>query len=169
MPHVPESWYLVTTVVMAVATIMQAAALCALAAVALKARKELVQMKSRMEREVMPFVKDTKALMEEAAPKLKLVTDHLLDITSTTRLQVRHVNETVNDVVDRTHAQAKRVDQIVTGTLDGVAKAADSVQYAVGLSARQIVAVISGLRVGYDVLRRKRRDTHVAEDGETFI
>src|SRR5579875_1375692 len=98
MPHVPESWYLVTTVVMAVATIMQAAALCALAAVALKARKELVQMKSRMEREVMPFVKDTKALMEEAAPKLKLVTDHLLDITSTTRLQVRHVNETVNDV-----------------------------------------------------------------------
>jgi methyl-accepting chemotaxis protein len=169
MSHAPHSWYLITTVVMAVATIMQAAALCALAAVALKARKELMQMKSRMDREVMPFVNNTKAMIEEAAPKLKLVTDHLLDITSTTRLQVRHVNETVNDVVDRTHEQAKRVDQIVTGTLDSVAKATDSVQRAVGLSARQIVAVLTGIRVGYDVLRRRRRMSHSADDGENFI
>ncbi|ACO32338.1 MULTISPECIES: hypothetical protein [Acidobacterium] len=169
MPHAPHSWYLITTIVMVVATLMQAAAMCALAAVALKARKELLQMKNRMDREVMPFVNQTKAVIEEATPKLKLVTDHLLDITSTTRLQVRHVNETVNDVVDRTHAQAKRVDQIATATLDSVSKAADSVQQAVGLSARQIVAVVSGIRVGYDVLRRRRRMSHSADDGENFI
>ncbi len=169
MSDAPHSWYLITTIVMVVATLMQAAAMCALAAVALKARKELTQMKNRMDRDVMPFVQNTKALIEEATPKLKLATDHLLDITSTTRLQVRHVNDTVNDVVDRTHAQAKRVDQMVTTTLDSVAKATDSVQHAVGLSARQIVAVLSGLRVGYDVLRGRRRSTHVADDGETFI
>lgn len=157
MSDAPHSWYLITTVVLTLATLMQAAALCVLAGIALKARKEAMQMKSRMEREIMPFVNDTKAMIEEAAPKLKLVTDHLLDITSTTRLQVRHVNETVNDVVDRTHAQAKRVDQIVTGTLDGVQRATDTVQQAVGLSARQIAGVISGIRVGFEVLRGRRR------------
>jgi hypothetical protein len=169
MANIPETWFLVFAGATAVAVVLQLCLLIALAAFALQTRKQMQGLAKRVERDLLPIASSVRSLVEDTSPKVKLATDQLLEIVQTLRLQVLHVNQTLDQVVDKAQHQANRVDEIVTGVLDGVGHAAETLQRVVAVPARQFNGILSGLRVGFDVFRRKERETHSAADGENFI
>jgi hypothetical protein len=75
----------------------------------------------------------------------------------------------LNDVLQRAAVQVDRVDEMVTGTLGSVAHATAMLQKAVSGPARQVGALLSGLRAGFDVLRKKDNGVHAAADGDPFV
>lgn len=164
MTKVPEIWFLIFAAATALAVLIQTALIAGMAFALFETRKQLLAFTKRIERDVMPVVGTVRGVVDDAAPKVKQSVEHLQEIVQTLKLQVNHVNKTVGHVVDKTQAQADRVDGIFTGVLNGVAHATDTVQNVVAAGGRQVAGVVSGLRVGFDVLRRKERETYARND-----
>lgn len=164
MHQTPEMWFFICVIIVAASALMQAIMMTVIAVVAIKTRSRVHALTERIDNDVMPAVKVARDLLEETSPKIKLATDQVLDISRTVRLQVEHVNDALNDIVDKTHAHASRVDEGLTMVLNGIGKAGGGVQRATGETSRKVGAVMTGIRVGMEVLRAKRR-TRKSSDG----
>lgn len=148
---------LICVVVVAISAAMQAI-MTTIAAFGLLGMKKRVQaLTDRVEEEVMPAVKAARGIVEEASPKLKLASDEVLEITRAVRLQVDHVNATLTDIVDKTHKQANRVDDAMTLVMGGLGRAGGKVHRTKDQTSRKVNAVLTGLRVGAEVFRARRK------------
>lgn len=148
---------LICVVVVAVSALMQAIAMVVAATGMLRMKKRVQALTDRVEEDVLPAVKTVRDILEDAAPKLKEATDEMLEVSHAVRQQVDHVNEALTDIVDRTHTQANRVDETLTVVLGGISRAGGIVQQATGGTSRKVGAVMTGLRVGMEVLRARRK------------
>lgn len=151
---------LICVVVVAASALMQAIMMTLIAVGSMRTRKRIHLLTERVEEDVLPVVKKMRDLLEDTTPKLKQVTDEMLQVSHAVRQQVDHVNAALTDIVDRTHTQASRVDEALSMVLGGIGRASGLVQNATGGTSRKVGAVMTGLRVGMDVLkaRRKARD-----------
>ena len=169
MTKVPEIWFLIFAAATALAVIIQTAIIAGVAFALFETRKQLMAFTKRIETEVMPVVSTVKGIVDDAAPKVKSSVNHLVEMVETLRGQVDNINKTVNNVVGKTQVQANRIDEVFTGVLNGVAHATETLQHAASIPGRQLAGIFSGLRVGFDVLRRKERNSHARADGENFV
>lgn len=148
---------LICVVVVAISALMQAIMTTVIAIGAVRARKRLHSLADRVEADMLPAVKAARGIVEEASPKLKLASDEVLEISRSVRLQVDHVNETLTDIVDKTHKQANRVDDAMTLVLGGLGRAGGKVHRTKDQTSRKLNAVMTGLRVGAEVFRARRK------------
>lgn len=157
MHQTPEMWFFICVIIVAVSALMQAIMVTVIAVVAIKTRNRVHALTERIDDDVMPTVKIVRSLLEETTPKIKLATDHVLDISRTVHLQVEHVSDALNDIVDKTQTHANRVDEALTMVLNGIGKAGGGVQRATDQTSRKMGAVMTGIRVGMEVLRSRRK------------
>lgn len=157
MGQPPELWFFICAAIVAASALMQAIFMMVIAIGAMKTRKRIDALTERIENDVMPAVQSVRGLVEDATPKLKQATDHVLEISRTAREQVDHVSETLSDIVDKTHTQANRVDECLTTTLDVVGRATGSVHRATGGTSRKMNAILTGIRVGVAVLGSRKK------------
>ncbi len=171
MHHDVPVWvYIVFTAVTAVGVMMQALVLLGMLFALKGALGRLNEISKKAEEHVLPTLEITRRLMEEVSPKLKVATQNVLEVSQTLRVESKQVAGTVDDLLKKTSGQIERVDEILTATLNSVAHATATVQRAVVAPARQVGAVLNGLRAGFDVLRNhKERETHAAADGDHFV
>jgi methyl-accepting chemotaxis protein len=118
---------------------------------------------------LIPALGATRQLVEDVSPKLKVAAQNVLEASHTLRTQSAHVTATVDDLLQKAEGQIDRVDEMVTATLNTVAHATATMQRAVVSPVRQVGAVLTGLRAGFDVLRNKEPEAHAAEDGDHFV
>lgn len=144
-------------VVVALSALMQAIMMTMLAVGSMRTRKRLQALANRVEEDVLPTMKTVRGILEEASPKLKLASDEVLEISRAVRLQVDHVNETLTDIVDKTHKQATRVDDAMTLVMGGLGRAGGKVHRTKDQTSRKMNAVMTGLRVGAEVFRARRK------------
>lgn len=151
---------LICVVVVAVSALMQAIAMIVAATGMLRMKRRVQALTDRVEEDVLPAVKTVRDILDDASPKLKEVTDEMLEVSHAVRQQVDHVNTALTDIVDRTHSQAHRVDETMSLVLGGINRAGGIMQVATGGTSRKVGAVMTGLRVGMKVFkaRRKARD-----------
>jgi methyl-accepting chemotaxis protein len=164
------SWvFILFTALVAVAMLVQAGVLLGML-IAMKASlKRMESFATLADTYAIPALSAAKDLLDAVSPKLKVAADNVAAASETLRTQSQHVNETLDGVLKKTEAQAERVDELITGTLNAVADATAAVQRAVSTPARQVQAVLNGLRVGMDVLRGRNREAHAAADGDHFV
>lgn len=148
---------LICVVVVAISALMQAIMTTVAALGLLGMKKRIQALTERVEEDVLPAVKTARGIVDEASPKLKLATDEVLEISRAVRLQVDHVNATLTDIVDKTHKQANRVDECITLVMSGLGRASGKVQRATGGTSRKLNAVVTGIRVGTEVFRARRK------------
>lgn len=149
MSHDPSIWYFLTMIVVALAAVIQAVALCFVAFGIFKMRKRMQSLAEKIELQVMPTVAQVRSLVEETSPKLRQVTEHLLETSKIVRNQAQRINDTVGGVVDRTQAQIDRVDHMTSSVVDGLARVSHALEGALGFSSKQIFGISSGLRAGF--------------------
>ncbi len=165
MSGAPGWVYILFTAVTALGVLLQALVLLGMF-VALKGALTRLNEVSRLAQEhAIPTLASVRHLVEEVAPKLKSAADNVVEASQRLKTESAHVNETVDDLLKKAEDQARRVDEMVTATLNTIAHATAAMQRVVSVPARQVGAVLSGLRAGFDVLRGKEREPHVTGGG----
>ena len=179
----PAIFQMIFTVATAVGVVMQAFVLLGMLFALRGVLKQVNEISRKAEEHVVPVLESTRDLLKDVSPKLKVATANLVEISQTAKevsLNAKEVSNTVkaesaqlatalNDVLERSAVQVDRIDEMVTGTLSSVAHATASLQKAVSGPVRQVGALLSGLRAGFDVLRKKEQEVHASADGDHFV
>jgi methyl-accepting chemotaxis protein len=173
---IPAIFQIIFTVATAFGVLMQAFVLLLMFFALKGALTRMNEVSRRAEEHVLPALETTKDLLKEISPKVKVATQNLLevsqtakDVSNTVKAESTQMAVALNDILERTAVQVDRIDEMVTGTLSTVAHATGVLQKAVSGPARQVGALLSGLRAGLDVLRKKDNGVHAAADGDHFV
>jgi methyl-accepting chemotaxis protein len=176
MHQIPQWIYIAFTAVTAAGVLLQAFVLLGMLLALKGALGRLNEVSKTAEDHVIPALASARRLIEELSPQVKVAvanvvvaSQNVAAVSKTVRDQTEQVSETVDELRQKTEIQAERVDEIVTGTLNSIAHATAMLQRAVTGPARQVGAVLNGLRAGFDVLRSREREAHAAADGDHFV
>lgn len=136
----------------AAALIAQAIALGVVAAGALKASKRALDIVDEMRTKVIPMVESTHEMLQDARPKVKIITENLVETSHVVRSKAAEFDVTASDVNARTRAQVARVDGMVTSVLNTTNEITDNLQKAIKVSGRELNGLVNGFKAGLDVL-----------------
>jgi methyl-accepting chemotaxis protein len=169
MQHDIPAWvYIVFTAVTAAGVVMQALVLLGMLIAVKAALTRLDEVTKQAQEHALPALATARHLLDEVSPKLKVATQNILDVTHTLKTESTHVSGAVDELLKKAEGQVDRVNEMVTGTLNSITYATSTVQRAVTTPMRQVGAVLSGLRAGFEVLRSKDRNSAGA-DGDHFV
>ncbi|MGA8531817.1 MAG: hypothetical protein WB622_19000 [Acidobacteriaceae bacterium] len=170
MQHDIPAWvYIVFTAVTAGGVVMQALVLLGMLIAVKAALARVDEVTKQAQEHALPALATARQLLEEVSPKLKVAAQNVLEVSHTLKHESTHVSSAVDELMKKAEVQVDRVNEMVTGTLDSIAYATSTVQRAVVSPMRQVGAVLSGLRAGFDVLRSKDRNSHAGADGDHFV
>lgn len=170
MQHDGPSWVLILfTALTAAAFLMQAVALLLMATAAKAAIARMNEVTKQVQEHALPALATARHLLDEVSPKLKVAAQNVLEVSHTLKHESTHVSGAVDQLLRKAEGQVDRVDEMVTGTLNSIAYATSTVQRAVTTPMRQVGAVLSGLRAGFDVLRSRDHNARAGADGDHFV
>jgi methyl-accepting chemotaxis protein len=136
----------------AVALMVQAIALIVMAIGAGKARKRGLEIAEELRVKLMPIIQTTHEMVHQAAPKVKVITENLVETSHVVRSKAQEFDVTATDLNDKTRKQAARVNDIVTSALDTVTEIGETIQRGVKVPLREVSGIINGFKAGMDVL-----------------
>jgi hypothetical protein len=136
----------------AVALGAQAVALILMAVGAAKARKRVVEIAEEVRAKAMPLIESSHEMLHDVRPKVKVITDNLVETSHIVRSKAQEFDVTAGDVNSRTRAQVARVDGMVTSVLNTTSEITDSLQKAMKVPVREFNGLVNGLKAGIDVL-----------------
>ena len=146
---------LIFLVVMAIAVIGMSIVLIALALKAVKAFKEVTATVDEFKGKVMPLLDEATALsrsgrelLEDTAPKVKIITDNLartsvtlMETSQIAKTTVARVDTTVTDANLRAQKQVARVDDMVTAALTTTEEVVQTIVHGIRVPAQKIAEV----------------------------
>ena len=136
---------------------------------AMKTIKELGETAKEVKEKVMPLLdevmvisKTSRELLQDAAPKVKVISanlmtasDTLVETSKSARAVVAQFDTTLTDVNLRTQRQVARVDGMVTAALTTTAEVAEAIGNGIRGPAQKIGAMLSQARFAVDGLLAK--------------
>jgi len=136
----------------AIAMVVQAIAVIVLAIGAAKASKRALQIADELHTKVMPILDTTHNVIHDSAPKVKIITENLVETSHVVRSKAQEFDVTASDLNMKTRAQAARVDGMVTAVLNTTADISETLQRAVKVPVREFAGLVNGFKAGLDVL-----------------
>jgi hypothetical protein len=136
----------------AIAMTAQAIALIVMAIGAAKARKRALEIAEEVREKVMPVITGAHEIIRDTGPKVKIITENLVETSHMVRSKAAEFDATATDLNMKTRAQAARVDGMVTSALNTTAEVSDTLQRAIKVPIREIAGLVNGLKAGLDVL-----------------
>jgi hypothetical protein len=136
----------------AIAMTAQAVALIVMAIGASKARRRGLEIVEELRSHVMPVIHETHALIRDTSPKMKVITENLVETSHTVRRKAMEFDATASDMNARTRAQMARVDEMVTSVLNTTSEIGDTIQRGIKIPVREMSGLMNGLKAGLDVL-----------------
>ena len=146
--------------VIGAAVLLQAIALIVMAAGAAKARREMVRIAEDFQAKTDPVLDLTRAILQDAAPKVRIIGDNLTTASYVLREQAERVESTVGGLMARVDHQVARTDRMITNTMDAVESVVDTLHQAMLVPTRQIVAIVNGVRAMVSRFVGSRTHTH---------
>jgi hypothetical protein len=145
-------WLMIFVGMVAVAMVVQAIVVIVLAVIAWKASKRALQIADELHTKVMPILDTTHNVIHDSAPKVKIITENLVETSHVVRSKAAEFDVTASDLNMKTRAQAARVDGMVTSVLNTTADISETLQRAVKVPVREIAGLVNGFKAGLDVL-----------------
>ena len=112
-------------------------------------------------------------LVNEFTPKVRSITDDVVEISHTVRAQVTDIDSTLSHVTASARSQADRVNGMVSSTLNTTSNVAQSLENGIRAPFREVSGLLAGFKAGLDVLsgrtptpakgRVKRAEGHIAD------
>jgi hypothetical protein len=138
------------------AVVLQAGLLAAMYLAIRKTSSRLEALADEVKNKALPALETSQAVLTELRPKLQLISDNLMEVSSTALSQVRRIDVAVNDVVDRARLQVIRADEMVTRTLDRVEATSEIVTKTVVSPVKHVSGMIQGITAGVEFLFNNR-------------
>src|SRR5579863_4439291 len=159
----------------AVAIVVQMAILVAMFVQLKMSMKEFTRIANDLQGRVDPILLRVNRILEDSEERISSVMGDTAEITRIARGQAQKVDRVVTEALERLRIQVIRADQILTGALEVVDEAGSKFRNTLWGPIRQASAVMKGIKVGLDMLRRQQnnkpeRDADsVSQDEELFI
>jgi hypothetical protein len=169
MDKATQTLLVVFIAVAAVSILMQAGFSMATFLAARKAQKKIMGLADDVRLHALPAIIASRDVIQDITPKLRTITENLTAISTTVRAKTDKVGGLVGDVTDRAQAQATRVDGMVRGTLDHLTSAVQALEHGVAVPVRQVNGILSGLRAGVEVLRKKDFTNERESEEDLFV
>ena len=164
---------LIAIVLIAAAVVVMTVLMLAIAVKAMKAIKELTATAEEVRAKVMPLLdeameisKTSRVMLQDAAPKVKRITDNLITASETVaetsraaRSAVAQFDATIADVNVRTRGQVARVDGMVTAALTTTQEVADAVTKGIRVPVQKIAAAVTQARYFVEGLLSRTKPT----------
>jgi len=136
----------------ALAMLIQAIVFVVFAVLAAKTQKKLMAITEELRVKAGPVIDAAQDIARDAVPKVKIITENLVETSHVVRAKAQEVDVTLTDVNERTRAQAARVDGMVSSVLTTTADIASSIQKGVQVPVREFQGLVNGFKAGVDVL-----------------
>jgi hypothetical protein len=136
----------------AVAMVVQAVAVIVLAIGIAKASKRALEIADDLRGKIGPVLDTTQSVFHDAAPKVKIITENLVETSHLVRSKAREFDATASEVNMKARVQAARVDGMVTSVLNTTAEISQTLQRAVKVPVREFTGLVNGFKAGVDVL-----------------
>lgn len=141
----------------AAALTVQAIALIVMAVGAAKARKHGLEMAEDLKMKLLPLIAEAHAMVRDTSPKLKVITENLVETSHVVRAKAAEFDATMSDANDRARMQIARVDTMVGKTLTTTQELMATLENAVRVPVREVAGIVNGLKAGLDVLIGKAK------------
>lgn len=138
--------------VVAFSMLTQAVVFVVAAIGAAKVRNRLLAIAEEVRLKTLPVIDSTHSVLHELHPKVRIITDNLVETSHVVRAKAADFDSTITDVNEKTRAQAARVDDMVTSVLDTTAGIASAVQKGVQVPVREFSGLVAGLKAAIDTL-----------------
>jgi hypothetical protein len=166
-------WVQAFIIIAAVAIVVQMAVLVAMFLQLKMSMQEFTRIANDLQGRVDPILLRVNRILEDSEERISSVMGDTAEITRIARGQAQKVDRVVTEGLERLRVQVIRADQILTGALEVVDEAGTKFRNTLWGPIRQASAVMKGIKVGLDMLRRqqnhKPESDPVSQDEELFI
>ncbi len=137
--------------------------------------QEFTRIANDLQGRVDPILLRVNRILEDSEERISSVMGDTAEITRIARGQAQKVDRVVTEALERLRIQVIRADQILTGALEVVDEAGTKFRNTLWGPIRQASAVMKGIKVGLDMLRRQQNNKpesdadSVSQDEELFI
>lgn len=122
---------------------------------AMKMNKRLIVIAEELHGRAMPIIDRTGEILDETMPKVRVITDNLVETSAIVRSKAQEFDATLNDANSKTRAQVAKVDGMVSTALARTASLGELIHDGIRVPVKQVAGVIAGFRVGLEVLLSK--------------
>jgi hypothetical protein len=160
-PDISPYIYIAFTAATAIGVLIQAGVLVGLFLGFRSLQGKLEVILTHVTEHALPLIASSRVTLDELSPKLKTISDNLVEISETLKHESQNVKVSVDDVLEKTRAQTARVDEMVSGTLDGISHASAAIQQGVEVPLRHLHGIFNGLRAGFSTFRATKQEEAV--------
>jgi len=143
--------------IVAFAMLLQAIAVIGMAIGAAKTRKRVMEIAEEVRAKAMPAIASAHDLIRDTTPKVKVITENLVETSHILRSKAQEYDATLTDVNRRTRAQVARVDHMVTAALTTTGEIAAAIEHGIRVPVREFAGLVNGLKAAVDVMVGKAK------------
>jgi hypothetical protein len=169
------NWIVLSSVVTALALVVQIIILTALFFEVRKTTEKVNQLTSDLQTRIGPILTRVQILLDDTQPKISSMVSDAAHIVYLARGQAQKVDRVFTDAADRLRGQLVHLDRILTGTLETLEDAGAQFKKGLWRPVQKASALIQGIKVGIDLLRSRRAarpaspDDRLEQEEELFI
>jgi hypothetical protein len=169
------NWIVLSSVVTALALVVQIIILTALFFEVRKTTEKVNQLTSDLQTRIGPILTRVQILLDDTQPKISSMVSDAAHIVYLARGQAQKVDRVFTDAADRLRGQLVNLDRILTGTLETLEDAGAQFKKGFWRPVQKASALIQGIKVGIDLLRSRRAtrpaspDDRLEQEEELFI
>jgi len=168
-----SGWVEAFIVIAAIAIVIQMAILLAMLLTLNKSLEHFTRLSTDLQGRIDPILTRVNRILEDSEGRISSVMGDTAEITRLARGQAQKIDRVFTDTIERLQIQVIRADQILTGAMEVVDEAGTKFRNTLWGPIRQASAVMKGIKVGLDMLRRQQGgvvESDVAsQDEELFI
>jgi methyl-accepting chemotaxis protein len=162
-----SGWVEAFIVIAAIAIVMQMTIMLVMLLQLKKSLEHFTRLSSDLQSRVDPILGRVNRILEDSEGRISSVMGDTAEITRLARGQAQKIDRVFTDTIERLQIQVIRADQILTGAMEVVDEAGSKFRSTLWGPIRQASAVMKGIKVGLDMLRRQQ-GSRVESDGASL-
>jgi 5-hydroxyisourate hydrolase-like protein (transthyretin family) len=159
-----SGWVEAFIIIAAIAIVMQMAILLVMLLQLKQSLEHFTRLSTDLQGRVDPILSRVNRILEDSEGPISSVMGDTAEITRLARGQAQKIDRVFTDTIERLQIQVIRADQILTGAMEVVDEAGSKFRSTLWGPIRQASAVMKGIKVGLDLLRRQQ-DRRAESDG----
>jgi hypothetical protein len=169
-----QTWIVVSVVIAAVAIVVQVTILTAMFFQMRRSMERLDKLTGDLHTRIGPIITRVQILLDDTQPRISELVADAAHVVYLARGQAQKMDRIFTDASDRLRGQLVHADRILTGALETVEEAGTQFRRSFWRPVQRVSAVVTGIKVGLDLLRSRRgrsgrSDDAVEHEEELFI
>jgi ABC-type transporter Mla subunit MlaD len=161
-----EFWLQVFSIVAAIALVVQVVILGALFFELRRTTEKVNKLVSDLQTRVGPLLSRVQLLLDDTQPRISELVADASHVVYLARAQAQKMDRVLTEASDLLRGQLIHADRILSGTLEAVEETGAKLRQGFWRPMRKASAVVTGIRVGLDLLRSRRASRRPEEQHE---